>query len=556
MNAVTRTLAAFTLLGPRLAGAAAAPLAPAEAEWQWSAPDGDARAYLWVPPSCQRVRAVVLANHNMLEQGILEHPAMRATLAELGIAQVWVVPALDGVFDFNKGAGAHFDRVMDALATESGYEELRHAPVVPIGHSACATYPWNFAAWNPQRTLAVLSVKGDAPQTDRTGYGRANVDWGDRSIDGIPGLMVMGEYEWWEDRITPALKFIAKHPGAPIAFLGEAGHGHYDCSDDLVAFLAMFIRKAAEQRLPAQAPPPPPPDQPIPLKPIDPRNGWRIDRGHMDAPATAPPAPHAAYAGNGADAFWCFDEQMARATQRMHDSARGKKPQLLSVTAGDAPPESGCGEPITPAFLPGADGITFRLATSFVSAVPGDHNNTNPARWAGVPVGSKLGRASDGGPIVLSRIVGPVAHVGPDAFAYRPGRAEHTENARNHDMWIIARHPGDVRYKSIFQQVRIRAVPNEQGAPQQINFPPIGDQPAGTATLKLRATSDAGLPVSYYVREGPARVSGDVLTFTPIPPRARFPMRVTIVAWQWGRPGEPAVRTAQPVECTFHLVKP
>src|SRR6059036_62135 len=87
--------------------------------WQWSAPDGQARAYLWIPENCKQVRAVVVANHNMIEQGILEHPTMRQTLSELDIAEVWVVPFMDQTFDFNKGAGEHFQKIMDALAAES-----------------------------------------------------------------------------------------------------------------------------------------------------------------------------------------------------------------------------------------------------------------------------------------------------------------------------------------------------------------------------------------------------------------------------------------------------
>ena len=42
------------------------------AEWQWSVPVGNARAYLWIPANCREVRGVVLAHHNMIEQGILE----------------------------------------------------------------------------------------------------------------------------------------------------------------------------------------------------------------------------------------------------------------------------------------------------------------------------------------------------------------------------------------------------------------------------------------------------------------------------------------------------
>jgi hypothetical protein len=61
--------------------------------------------------------------------------------------------------------------------------------------------------------------------------------------------------------------------------------------------------------------------------------------------------------------------------------------------------------------------------------------------------------------------------------------------------------------------------------------------------------------VYYYVREGPAEVRGDTLVFTPIPPRSKFPVKVTVVAWQWGRSVEPKVQTAAPVEMTFSITR-
>ena len=607
-------------------------------QWQWSIPDGDARAYLWIPPHCERVRAVVVANHNMIEQGILERPAMRAELDKLGIAEVWVVPAMDATFDFHQGAGEHFERIMTALADESGYGELRFAPVIPVGHSACATYPWNFAAWNPARTLAVLSVHGDAPQTTLTGNGKPRIEWGDRAIAGIPGLMVMGEYEWSEDRIAPALDFEKKHPGVPLAFLADAGHGHYDYSDEMVSFLAMFIRKAAAARLPADAPL----DAPVPLKPVNPETGWRVDRWRKDEPPLAPAAPFRDYAGAGlsaagvelkaagaepaaagagqkpaggepaaagakpaaagaepeaaggepaaaepklavaggkqkasgaeravaeaelaaskterhvaqAGSFWCFDEEMARATEHIYAASRGKKPQLLSVTSPGEPVEKGCGEPVSPKWQPLDDGMTFKLATAFMDHVPGDAKNTNPARWAALPVGTPLGHATGGGPIKLSRTVGPAVQTGADTFTLRFGRAEYTPNRRNTDIWIVATHPGDADFKPAVQQACVHVLPNTGGTAQRITFPPIENQTAGVATLKLNATSDAGLPVQYYVREGPAEIDGDTLRFTAIPPRAKFPVKVTVVAWQWGRATAPTINTAEPVERTFEI---
>jgi hypothetical protein len=55
------------------------------------------------------------------------------------------------------------------------------------------------------------------------------------------------------------------------------------------------------------------------------------------------------------------------------------------------------------------------------------------------------------------------------------------------------------------------------------------------------------------VLEGPAEVDGDTLKFTPIPPRAKFPVKVSVVAWQHGLPGK--VQTAEPVTREFFLTK-
>ena len=287
--------------------------ASADAVWQWSVPLGNGRAFLWLPEDCQQVRAVVAGQNNMIEQGILEHPQFRREMTRLGIAEIFIAPPFDTWQSAtnNDAANAQFNVMLKSFAADSGYGELEFAPIVPIGHSAMASYPWNFAAWNPGRTLAILSVHGDSPQTKLVGNGRPNVDWGDRNLDGIPGLMVMGEYEWWEDRLASLAPFRAKFPGAPIALLAEPGRGHFDYSDDLVNFLALFIRKSAEQRLPEKAVP----GQPPVLKPIDPRAGWLVQRWHLNQPRTVKPAPFAKYAGDTNDAFWAFDKEMALATQ-------------------------------------------------------------------------------------------------------------------------------------------------------------------------------------------------------------------------------------------------
>src|ERR1035437_5968789 len=111
-------------------------------EWQWmgvmdsivsSETNDHPRAFLWIPSNCKQVRGVVVGQHNMLEEGILENATFRKTLTELGFAEVWVTPVINLVFDFNNGAGDQFNDMMQALAAESGYKEQAFAPVVPIG---------------------------------------------------------------------------------------------------------------------------------------------------------------------------------------------------------------------------------------------------------------------------------------------------------------------------------------------------------------------------------------------------------------------------------------
>ena len=63
------------------------------------------------------------------------------------------------------------------------------------------------------------------------------------------------------------------------------------------------------------------------------------------------------------------------------------------------------------------------------------------------------------------------------------------------------------------------------------------------------------MPVSYYVREGPAEIDGDTLRFTALPPRAKFPVKVTVVAWHFGHAAEPSLKAAAAVERIFNLVQ-
>ncbi|MGZ3846941.1 MAG: hypothetical protein ACXVBJ_00825 [Flavisolibacter sp.] len=513
--------------------------------WQWSVSvDGVVSdetkqhpiAFLWIPENCKKVRAVVVGQHNMIEEGIFEHPVFRKEMAQLGFAVVWVSPKLSLTFDFNKSAGEDFNNMMKKLADSSGYNELKNVPVIPIGHSALASYPWNFAAWNPARTLALISVHGDAPLTRLTGSGQPNPDWGDRNIEGVPGLFIIGEYEWWEDRIQPGFDYVIKHTKTPITFFADAGHGHFDYSDQLVRYISLFIKKAAAYRLPKTSST----EGSVQLRPIDPANGWLMDRWRKDSLPIAAPAPFKSYTGDRKFASWVFDKELASATERFYATARGKHPQSLGfIQDGEIVKPDNTHANYNLKFLPMKDGVSFRLHSFFA-----DSSRIRPAkRHASTPV-------------IISRICGPVKKIDDSTFQISFYRMGFNNPKRSNDIWLLASNEGDAIYKSAVQQADLRfPLWNTEGQRQQIVFPKIPDQRQGVKMLRLTSSSTAGVPVSYYVAEGPVEIIGDELIFTKIPPRAKYPVKVTVVAWQYGKAMEPKLQSAQPVTRTFYILK-
>jgi hypothetical protein len=65
------------------------------ADWQWSVPMGNGRAFLWISPDCKQLRAVVVGQNNMIEEGILEHDYFRKEMSKLGIAEIFIAPPFD-----------------------------------------------------------------------------------------------------------------------------------------------------------------------------------------------------------------------------------------------------------------------------------------------------------------------------------------------------------------------------------------------------------------------------------------------------------------------------
>ncbi|MEZ0216334.1 MAG: hypothetical protein ACAH89_04330 [Rariglobus sp.] len=531
-------------------------LSATAAEWQWSVPispsaetaNEKSRAFLWIPSNCTTVRGVVFGHHNMEEEGVLEHPAFRKAMAELGFAAVWVAPTFDRNFRYDQGAGERFDALMKALADQSGYAELATAPLVPVGHSAAASMPWYIAAWKPERVIAGISFSGQWPYVPDPQFAPqvAGV-----SIDAVPGIVTLGEYEWADERMGAGLKTKAEHPALPLSAVGCPADGHFYATDEKIEFLALYLKKAAQYRLPKTAPA----SGPVKLNAIDiTKTGWLVDRYRKDKPPSAPAAPVGQYKGDAAQAFWFFDQELALAAEKFQQQHRGKPALLGYRQDGEIiPQKNGTHQQVTLSFKPEADGVTFKITGAFLDTVP----EGRPEKWVGKKAGETLTPPpATIAPIELKRITGPIRQVSADTWELAFNRTSFLNDRRGNEAWLAAVWPGDTSWKQAVQQSQLR-IPgrNDKGAPQRITF----DLPAtvryGTRELKLSAKSGSGLPVRYFVREGPAEIDGDTVKFSQLPPRTKFPITVTLVAWQFGRSTEPKVQTAEPVERTLTLVR-
>jgi hypothetical protein len=532
-------------------------VSPSRAEvYQWSVPvesvmsdetKDHPRAFLYIPPSCKRVRAVIVGQHNLLEETVLRNPIIRQALADNDMAAVWVTPSLAGVFHYEQGAGEHFNGMMKALAQESGYSELEWAPIIPIGHSAMAGYPYQFATWNPGRTLVAISIKGQWPDSHNPG----DPPFDDARLNGVPLLYINGEYEDANGRAAKAASFRARYPQSPLTMVADVGAGHFDFHDRIATYMALYLRKVAQYRLPATLPL----SGPVTLTAIDPiKTGWLYDRWRRDQEPKAPPAPLDQYTGPKNEAFWAFDSELAQSTNDYTQRYQNKKPELLGYIQNGAvvPQNPKAHEQVQLKVAPQEDGKTFKISGTFIATVP----EGRPPGWTGLPVGSPISHAEDGGPIVIEVTTGPLHKVSDDTFVIRFNRIDFNPR-RGGDVWFQATQDGGTEYKRAVQQAEMRIpVRNTAGADQSISFPALANQNEGVKTLKLSATSNANVPVSCYVESGPAEVEGDTLTFTPIPARSKFPVKVTVVAYQWGRSIEPRLKSAETVKQTFFITKP
>jgi len=508
--------------------------------YQYSVKVGTRTAYLWIPPDCKQVKGVIISPANLLERNWLEDPLIRSTAAEIGLGIIWIGPGQrnDQSFtaDMKPGMEMVFQQMMNNLAQESGYYELKNAPVIPMGHSANGHFAWTFANALPERTIACIPVK-TIPLPDSLKF------------KNIPLCYIVGETTEWPQFRVPdpttqpgdrdfywpvvkqtALALRARDAGNLISVVVDPGGGHFDWSARLAKFIAFYIRKACRYRLPG-------PGQQG-LKPVDRSSGWLTGAGGMEKEVFSP-APYSMFKGGDANGYWFFDRETALAAMQFEgDRIKRKRQMLTFMQGGRLLPVAKLGYADLK-FEPEEDGVSFRLKGGFLPEIPPEL----------IGKGQKLGHAP--GPIIFRVISGPAVQTEPSLFKLQFDRM-----GMGGELWIQEENAGDAAYRHAVQPGKM-TIPAKltSGKSQEITFVKIPDVKLGTKELALHAFSNSGLPVVYYISSGPAYVENGIIKFTPVPIKSKYPVKVNIVAYQWGRTTGTLYQSAVSVEQIFYIYK-
>jgi hypothetical protein len=502
--------------------------------------------YLWVPPACKRIRGVVVLGDNVPEQWMGGHPAIRAACAEQGLAILYTCGS------FRLSAVNHVDnRVMsppekarhniaflqhllDALATESGYEELRTVPWLPIGESMSLQIVNQLTQFAAQRCIAGVWVKdgfwscatSGVPMLAACGTG---AEWDFPKYDAFE--------RWREMAVTDMKECVAKRttlPDWPGSLVVEAGSAHFSCTEAMIQLIARYIRAACGARLAADGSPT--------LRPVDLASGYVAG---IPVPGSSPVKPmrYTDCTPEQRHLPWYFDLQSAQDAFDMANVNWSAKTQVPAFTDEDGKPIP-YSKPGIADFSPTmeADGVTFALHAAFLDKLP------DGCVKAQTPLGHAPGNPA------VTWLRGPVVPLGGNRFRLALDRTADLRAGHEQNPLFLVSHPGNEEYRLSVNPASVHIPFNKGGKPQTITFDAIPDLKPEVKEIELKASADSGLPVRFYVKAGPATVEGNQLRIAEIPARTKQPIKVTVVAWQWGRAAEPAIQSAPVVERTFQIL--
>ncbi len=495
-------------------------------------PDGlpprKATVYLWVPETCERVKGMLILCTNVPEHMLVGHEAIREACRKNNLGLVWSVPTFWNFAKEYKGREdvqvAFLEQLLEGLAKVSGYDEIATAPWLPIGESGHLLMVVGLIEQRPERTIAGICVKNpqyppknrDVPLLWTLGTGQ---EWGQKAND------IRKSWDSASDSIT---NWGRTREGArwPLSIVIEPGTGHFFCSDAMAEYFGEYINAAVQVRL-----------GPDGLVPVDLNAGWVATLPLPGLPDERPVAYSEATPEQRKGA-WFFTESLAVNAQKLSRTDWQAATSLPGFVAGEGCTVNPFSFNSVTEISVTTDGV-FDVDAAFLPTIP------EGFLAAGEPLAVPPSAPK------VEWICGPFAPTPDGKFRIALDRTWKTGAA----AYLIARSDGGSGFRPAVQPAMVRLQENKEGPAQKITFDPVGEIKRGSAPVPLRAVSDAGLPVEFTVLSGPAVIRNGQLELTPVPPRAKFPVAVTVGAWNWGRPSEPKVRTSDIVTQQILITK-
>ncbi len=479
-------------------------------------------AYLWIPETCAKLRGLLILGENVTEHGLVGHAAIREACGACNLGIVWCSPRFMSVKTLDASAKhvAFLQQLLDGLAKTSGYEEVASVPWLPMGESMHLRMVYHLLNAAPHRCIAGICIKNvvsltlcqnrETPLLVAVGTAQ---EWFQNEKDIRTRWQDLGFYD-------TLLRERQKHPGWPISLLVECS-GHFDCTEAMARHFAEYITAVSKARLPEE------PGKPLRTVAI------------AEGVEASLPLPNAEAAENKTQTKpWYLDKALACDAQRMaaiNWKAASQLPTFLDAAGKPVPMlHQGITKPVP--LITGEDGVTFDIRGGLLPQIP-----------AGF-IGAAEPLAMAPSTPEVEWIAGSIT---PDGGRFRISLDRTWPQG---PVCVALRHRGTADIREVVQPGYLQLDPNREGAPQKIHFERIADQSAEIGTIPLAAKADSGMKVRFFVVTGPAKVEGDVLELTPVPPRTRFPVEIIVTAWQWGRAIEPRVQTAEPVTQSFRLL--
>ena len=568
-------------------------------------------AYLWIPPHTKVVKGIMICINNNIERQVQEYAEIRKVAEKWGLASLilntfrttLLAPPNNLSFDFTiPSAAAKMDSIIHAFAVMSNHPELVNSPFIPMAHSAYMDFPFHVAMRDNTKCIAAIPIKSGvpniynyykvggssyAPAPNNTMkdvpllfYAQGNLP---ETIDGMfkngtgrlrpitssEGAGFTGIYR--NDDGTGVYKPGMEYGGC----LKDIYEGHFNAMPRALHIVAMFIDKACAARLP-DIYPTDPNVKPV-LKSLDFTKGWLVDQNFFNSKDTTKyrqPAPYTQFKGSKKGTEWYLDEEIARTCEQIALKEYFKKVEQFTILKLDGTPDT-----LFQAVYSyhAKDGAKFLDSTnilrlkvsSFDKPWPIDTASANTKDSLKVPMKLSTKMLLDTSVTSLPITNLPVKtrcnascykDLGIDSagnltFKLRYTRFSPSPGGYTQSYVSLYKEGNDTVAASL-RNVRIdRTQSTMTGFKNQtITFPKINSIDVNTRAVTLKATASSGLPVEYFVRNGPAVIVGNQLVITQMHEGTKFPIPIVVGAYQVGTTGtSTGIYAAGPVYNTIWM---